>query len=107
MYKRQLFESELFGHERGAFTDAYESRPGKFEAASGSSLFICFYLSMEITVFFPIFIPFFLDRSRIINFRPKALEQIGACEKCATYENADKFGVLPLDVTEMCIRDRF
>lgn len=30
---------------------------------------------------------------------PKALKQIGACEKCATYENADKFGVLPLDVT--------
>ena len=30
---------------------------------------------------------------------PKALGQIGACEKCATYENADKFGVLPLDVT--------
>lgn len=30
---------------------------------------------------------------------PKALEQIGACEKCATYENADKFGALPTDVT--------
>lgn len=30
---------------------------------------------------------------------PKALEQIGACEKCATYENADKFGILPPDVT--------
>lgn len=30
---------------------------------------------------------------------PKALEQIGACEKCASYENADKFGVLPSDVT--------
>ena len=30
---------------------------------------------------------------------PQALEQIGACEKCACYENADKFGVLPADVT--------
>lgn len=35
-----LFESELFGHERGSFTDAYESRPGKFEVASGSTLFM-------------------------------------------------------------------
>lgn len=30
---------------------------------------------------------------------PKALEQIGACNNCASYENADKFGALPLDVT--------
>lgn len=30
---------------------------------------------------------------------PKALEQIGACEKCASYENAGTFGVLPADVT--------
>jgi transcriptional regulator with PAS, ATPase and Fis domain len=35
-----LFESELFGHERGAFTGASELARGKIEAASGGSLFL-------------------------------------------------------------------
>ncbi len=37
---RDLLESELFGHERGAFTGAVESRSGRFREASGGSLFL-------------------------------------------------------------------
>ncbi|MCB0267297.1 MAG: sigma-54-dependent Fis family transcriptional regulator [Calditrichaeota bacterium] len=35
-----LLESELFGHEKGAYTNAYYSKPGRFEIADGGSIFL-------------------------------------------------------------------
>jgi DNA-binding NtrC family response regulator len=40
VYKRQTIDSELFGHEKGSFTGASESRKGYFEVADGGTIFL-------------------------------------------------------------------
>jgi DNA-binding NtrC family response regulator len=47
---KELLESELFGHERGAFTNAMSTKPGLFEIAGDGSLFLDEIGEMEITV---------------------------------------------------------
>lgn len=80
-----LFESELFGHVKGAFTDAKESRTGRFEASSGGTLFMD-----EITN-----IPFSLQAKLLAVLQNREVARIGSND------------VIPIDLRLICATNKY
>lgn len=68
-----LFESELFGHEQGAFTDAKKSRRGRLELAKGGTLFLD-----EISE-----IPLSMQAKLLQVIQEGTFQRLGACEEIA------------------------
>jgi len=65
-----LIESELFGHERGAFTGAFKRKPGKFELAHGGTLFLDEIGNISLAV-----------QAKLLRFlQEKTVERLGATE---------------------------
>jgi len=67
-----LFESELFGHKKGAYTDAGEDRAGRFEIASGGTVFLDEIGNLP------------------INLQPKLLKVLQNKKVCRIGENQDR-----------------
>jgi two-component system NtrC family response regulator len=79
-----LFESELFGYEKGAFTGAVKSTPGKFELADGGTVFLDEIGEMPL-----------LLQAKLLRFlQEKVIERVGGRK------------LIPLDVRIVCATNR-
>jgi len=68
-----LIESELFGHEKGAFTGAIEQRSGRFERADGGTLFLDEIGTLNLTA-----------QAKLLRIlQEKEFERIGGTERSA------------------------
>ena len=85
----ELLESELFGHEKGAFTGADKSRAGRFEQSSGGTLFLDEIGDM----------PLSLQSKLLRALENKTIQRVGGDKEikidlrliCATHQNIDKY----------------
>ena len=79
-----LFESELFGHVKGSFTDAHADRTGKFEAANHSSLFLDEIGNL----------PYDLQAKLVTAIRQRSIVRVGSNEP------------VPVDIRLICATNR-
>ncbi|MEG1563196.1 MAG: sigma-54 dependent transcriptional regulator [Bacteroides sp.] len=79
-----LFESELFGHVKGSFTDAHTDRTGKFEAAQGSTLFLDEIGNL----------PYHLQAKLLTVLQRRSIVRVGSNE------------LIPIDIRLICATNR-
>jgi len=84
----QLFESELFGHRRGAFTDAKHDRTGYFRAATGGTLFLDEISNVPLTLQSKLLTA--LERREVIPVGSEKPEPIDVRLVCATNMSRDR-----------------
>ena len=85
----ELLESELFGHEKGAFTGADKSRAGRFEQSNGGTLFLDEIGDM----------PLSLQSKLLRALENKTIQRVGGDKEikidlrliCATHQNIEKY----------------
>ncbi|HKU63733.1 MAG TPA: sigma-54 dependent transcriptional regulator [Rhizomicrobium sp.] len=84
----QLFESELFGHRRGAFTDAKQDRTGYFRAAAGGTLFLDEIGNVPLTLQSKLLTV--LERREVVPVGAEKPEPIDVRLVCATNLSRDR-----------------